>query len=138
MDYGYGQVGDQRIREEDVYEQRRCVAFDDGWAEFGSAAWYSSVGRPRGPGNYLEIPAVGSMLLHPNLTRFRVAAWVLFVVLVVAPGWLLVSPIWRRRHCTSRGLCIECGYNLHGNTTGRCPECGAVVSPLIGEAADGE
>lgn len=27
---------------------------------------------------------------------------------------------WRKR----RGLCLECGYNLHGNRSGRCPECG--------------
>ncbi|MEM9347389.1 MAG: hypothetical protein AAGB26_12305 [Planctomycetota bacterium] len=24
--------------------------------------------------------------------------------------------------------CPECGYNLKGNTTGKCPECGAVIS----------
>ncbi len=27
---------------------------------------------------------------------------------------------WRR----SRGLCEECGYNLQGNRSGRCSECG--------------
>jgi hypothetical protein len=27
---------------------------------------------------------------------------------------------WRRW----RGLCIACGYNLHGNRSGRCSECG--------------
>lgn len=28
---------------------------------------------------------------------------------------------FRRRR---RGLCVKCGYNLTGNTTGVCPECG--------------
>jgi predicted amidophosphoribosyltransferase len=28
----------------------------------------------------------------------------------------------------SRGLCSGCGYNLKGNTSGTCPECGAKVS----------
>lgn len=28
---------------------------------------------------------------------------------------------WRRRR---RGLCLKCGYDLTGNTTGVCPECG--------------
>ena len=28
---------------------------------------------------------------------------------------------WRRRR---RGLCTKCGYDLTGNTTGVCPECG--------------
>ena len=31
---------------------------------------------------------------------------------------------WRRRR---RGLCIRCGYNLEGNVSGVCPECGAEV-----------
>ncbi len=28
---------------------------------------------------------------------------------------------WRRRR---RGCCTKCGYDLTGNTSGRCPECG--------------
>lgn len=28
---------------------------------------------------------------------------------------------WRRRR---KGLCLNCGYNLTGNVTGVCPECG--------------
>ncbi len=31
----------------------------------------------------------------------------------------------RRR---DRGQCIECGYSLRGNRSGRCPECGSPVS----------
>lgn len=31
---------------------------------------------------------------------------------------------WRRLH---KGLCIHCGYDLTGNLSGRCPECGARV-----------
>jgi len=30
----------------------------------------------------------------------------------------------RRRRC---GLCVKCGYNLTGNTTGVCPECGTKI-----------
>ena len=29
---------------------------------------------------------------------------------------------WRRRR---KGLCVKCGYDLTGNVTGTCPECGA-------------
>ncbi len=28
---------------------------------------------------------------------------------------------WRRKR---RGCCVDCGYNLSGNRSGRCPECG--------------
>ncbi|GMU35381.1 MAG: hypothetical protein AMXMBFR20_32530 [Planctomycetia bacterium] len=27
--------------------------------------------------------------------------------------------------------CIECGYNLAGNTSGRCPECGVQIEPSV-------
>jgi hypothetical protein len=31
---------------------------------------------------------------------------------------------WRRRR---KGLCVKCGYNLTGNVSGVCPECGIEV-----------
>jgi general secretion pathway protein G len=31
----------------------------------------------------------------------------------------------RLRRCLASGICIHCGYNLTGNVSGRCPECGA-------------
>ena len=30
----------------------------------------------------------------------------------------------RRKHRRRKGLCVKCGYNLTGNTTGICSECG--------------
>ncbi len=36
---------------------------------------------------------------------------------------LFRGPVRRHRR-RRRGLCIKCGYNLTGNTTGVCPECG--------------
>lgn len=26
-------------------------------------------------------------------------------------------------------ICSSCGYNLTGNVSGRCPECGVLISP---------
>lgn len=50
-------------------------------------------------------------------------------------GWLVVATVllplvwladaWRRTLRT--GHCFHCGYNLRGNTSGICPECGAPV-----------
>ena len=37
--------------------------------------------------------------------------------------WWRASPERRRR----RGLCVECGYNLRGNESGVCPECGTTT-----------
>jgi hypothetical protein len=34
----------------------------------------------------------------------------------------------RRMRRQSQGLCIRCGYNLKGNVSGCCPECGEPVT----------
>jgi len=58
---------------------------------------------------------------------------------LIVPGWfpclllLLMPSLWiliRRRH--RAGECPKCRYNLTGNTSGTCPECGA---PVAGKAA---
>lgn len=38
-------------------------------------------------------------------------------------------PGWRRNRRRRRGLCVKCAYNLTGNTTGVCPECGTKCEP---------
>lgn len=51
------------------------------------------------------------------------------------PGWRL-----RRRHLA--GCCRKCGYDLTGNASGICPECGTAVAEyagtLVGDSASGE
>ncbi|HUU98153.1 MAG TPA: hypothetical protein VM487_20670 [Phycisphaerae bacterium] len=47
-------------------------------------------------------------------------------------GALIGLALARRaqRRCEERrakGLCINCGYDLTGNVSGRCPECGTAV-----------
>lgn len=65
---------------------------------------------------------------------------------VTFPLWLLMLPVlgpaagWavsklRRRRRTRSNRCPACGYNLTGNTSGICPECGETV--LICETAKG-
>ena len=65
----------------------------------------SLVGLPLIP----DWPAfLGSVLLYGALSFAGVTAW------RSARGW-------RRRR---RGRCVGCGYNLTGNVSGTCPECG--------------
>lgn len=61
-------------------------------------------------------------------------------------GWALQVPFWcpvilflayptlaflrgpvRRYRRRKRGLCVRCGYNLTGNVSGVCPECGTKI-----------
>lgn len=37
-----------------------------------------------------------------------------------------------------RGLCQGCGYDLTGNVSGRCPECGATISSRSDKPAKGD
>jgi hypothetical protein len=58
------------------------------------------------------------------------------VVLPGASGLLIVFPVvgvmrWRkRRRRVAAGLCGACGYDLTGNTSGVCPECGLAVAKM--------
>ena len=55
--------------------------------------------------------------------RVTTPFWSILIATLVLPavyGWY-----WNRlRRRKTRGLCISCGYNLTGNTSGVCPECG--------------
>lgn len=46
-------------------------------------------------------------------------------VLAIPPSLLLY---WRLKPRARPGHCRRCGYNLTGNTSGRCPECGTAIA----------
>lgn len=57
--------------------------------------------------------------------RTLVMGTIAYGVTGAAFGLLLRAYLGWRRH--RRGLCAVCGYNLFGNESGRCPECGCAV-----------
>lgn len=68
--------------------------------------------------------------------RVRIIATLIAVhvlLLTLAPHWemiiiflvpLLAAIWWPARREMPPGHCASCGYNLTGNVSGRCPECG--------------
>lgn len=54
---------------------------------------------------------------------------------VLMTGWyplfLVVRGPLRRRRRARRGWCIKCGYDLTGNESGVCPECGKSVTSKL-------
>lgn len=65
---------------------------------------------------------------HATIVGLCVSPWVLTGFTILA--WLalpLVARRHRRRLRRKRGLCVKCGYDLTGNESRLCPECGDEV-----------
>lgn len=66
---------------------------------------------------------------EPGLRTLEIGAIALYVIVFIVTlvrrwdRWR-----WQRRY--PRGHCQFCGYNLTGNTSGTCPECGTTITPL--------
>lgn len=58
-------------------------------------------------------------------------AWVPCPVFAAYPVWAFVHGPLRRRRRRAKGLCVRCGYDLTGNVTGVCPECGTAVPESV-------
>ena len=50
--------------------------------------------------------------------------WGVALLLLLYPAASLIRGPLRRRHRRRRGLCLKCSYDLTGNASGVCPECG--------------
>ena len=120
--------------------------YRDAWGYRLRGACLFASGFPRGSGvpgvhgssyrRRLEVKretpwAYKTTYLRPKFERESVG-----LVNVVMPLWLPLAVLsvptfivwWRgRRARTVPGYCIECGYDLTGNVSGKCSECGAVV-----------
>jgi hypothetical protein len=65
-------------------------------------------------------------------TRVTIYYWVPACLLAMP---LILTFLVRRRHKVmlrhrkSKGLCLACGYDLRGNSSERCPECGVEIDP---------
>ena len=64
---------------------------------------------------------------------FQERPWFVAVTALAAiVEWIVVARIMRQEREQKRadaGLCFHCEYNLTGNTSGICPECGHKIKP---------
>jgi len=75
------------------------------------------------PLTWLCLP-YGQSIVSGYQHRFiRVPLWMPFLAFMI-----LTAILWHReRRMPPRGHCLKCGYDLTGNESGRCPECGEEV-----------
>jgi len=59
--------------------------------------------------------------------QLKLPIWLLFILFSIYPTIAFISGPLRRYRRRRKGLCIHCGYNLTGNTTGVCSECGVGI-----------
>lgn len=123
-------------KEIELYEQRfqDTSAFDVKWGFYpmprGQYVCPDTV--PEGPWWYLsdfeslEIVSecearIKGTGIGARVTVYEFPLWLVFLCFAIptAVTW------WHRRRAHDKGHCRECGYNMTGNVTGRCPECGA-------------
>lgn len=98
-----------------------------GNATFTHSYWETTPGSPRvllklGPFKCEYLNGSGAAWWIVGLPL-----WLPFSLLTVYPTIAFVrGPLrrWRRRQ---KGLCLRCGYNLTGNVSGICPECGTKI-----------
>jgi hypothetical protein len=61
-----------------------------------------------------------------RVRALMIPAWFILSLTVLPPAaWTLQW--WRQRRRSRRNLCRRCGYELAGNVSGVCPECGTGV-----------
>lgn len=71
-------------------------------------------------------------LIHHHATFIHVPLWVIGLPLAFLTGILW----WLDRRYVPPGYCRRCRYDLTGNTSGRCPECGTMIpgrDPVCGK-----
>ena len=92
-----------------------------GWP--GSSVWNSS------PFPGLHFQAIDISDLRRRLGTLKSVSVSVHIVLVVTavPLALWTLSALRRRDRNAMPICISCGYDLTGNTSGTCPECSTAI-----------
>ena len=106
------------------YDKRELDIHVLSYSTFFEARRWQRAGRP---GNFPSIINTAGVTTASDWNYSIVLrASPLFLVFIFAfcPVVVLIRGPLRRHRRRRKGLCLKCGYNLTGNESGVCPECG--------------
>jgi hypothetical protein len=109
------------------------------WLDHVGDVEYSENGRMWGRSDYQGFPILIMIALPPNshytnpppvkIESWFISPrdWQLMLLLAILPA-LSLARFFRTRARIAKGGCVACGYNLTGNASGACPECGTRIT----------
>jgi len=101
-------------------------------ANHGFVATFAGIRERKWRGFGIDLPALKTYPLDANfpawdITTLRIPLWLPLLLTAIPTAWL-----WHRDQRRIRpGCCLRCGYDLTGNTSGVCSECGDKVHPPV-------
>ena len=93
------------------------------YAGFYSSVWNRSLPNA-GAQLGLVLPGWQQISFNPSVTAHTLA---LPIWILVLPTALVTFLLWQNSRPVPLGHCQRCGYDLTGNVSGRCSECGHVI-----------
>ena len=105
-------------------EDWRNPFIEDGDVIFGWGYEYLSPHVLWQKWDYLAVESVGD----PLGSIVIVHLWPIFALWLIATLWFTLRQLRKVSRRRQEGRCVKCDYDLTGNTTGVCPECGTISS----------
>ena len=91
--------------------------------------WFVSRFRLLELHSFVWLPSAEVSQVYGGTSRtVTIPLWMPLLLFGLPLGILLARGPLRRWRRHRRGLCLTCAYNLEGNTSGTCPECGTKVA----------
>lgn len=78
----------------------------------------------------------GGPVTYQHVRGVRAPCWATCALFAAYPAFAFIRGPLRRRRRRRKGSCVKCGYDLTGNVTGECPECGAGFSRVVRDWSD--
>jgi len=86
----------------------------------------------QGPGWHYHYSVQQPLSLYSQsrtLTISFIVPLIISLLSTIYPTIAILRGPLRRYRRRRKGLCVKCGYNLTGNKSGVCPECGTEIKP---------